>query len=192
MIALSLSSVSLTLGARSNFANLTWEIQHDQRIGLIGPNGAGKSSLFKLIIGEHAPELGGAVIKAKGVAVGYLPQDPDFDPASTALAVALSGNTRLIEVESQLAGIDSRLADPVVYNNPKALARTLEDQQRLLDEFAALGGEGYESRVRTTLLGLGLRETDFDKPIGVLSGGQKKLVGLARLMMAQPSVLLLD
>lgn len=192
MIALSLSSVSLTLGARSIFANLTWEIQHDQRIGLIGPNGAGKSSLFKLIIGEHVPELGGAVIKAKGVTVGYLPQDPDFDPASTALAVALSGNTRLIEVEAQLARIDSRLADPAVYNNPKALTRALEDQQRLLDEFAALGGEGYESRVRTTLLGLGLRETDFDKPIGALSGGQKKLVGLARLIMVQPSVLLLD
>jgi ATP-binding cassette subfamily F protein 3 len=192
VIAISLSSVSLTLGARSIFANLTWEIQHDQRIGLIGPNGAGKSSLFKLLIGEHAPELGGAVIKAKGVTVGYLPQDPDFDPASTALAVALSGNTRLIEVEAQLAGINSRLADPAVYNNPKALTRALEDQQRLLDEFGALGGEGYESRVRTTLLGLGLREPDFDKPIGALSGGQKKLVGLARLMMAKPSVLLLD
>lgn len=196
MIALSLSSVSLTLGARSIFANLTWEIQHDQRIGLIGPNGAGKSSLFKLIIGEHTPERtpdgSGMIVRAKGITVGYLPQDPDFDPASTALAVALSGNTRLIEVEAQLARIDSRLADPVVYNNPEALARAVEDQQRLLDEFAALGGEGYESRARTTLLGLGLRETDFDKPIGVLSGGQKKLVGLARLIMAQPSVLLLD
>ncbi len=196
MIAVGLSNVSLTLGARPIFANLTWEIQHHQRIGLIGPNGAGKSSLFKLIVGEHIPERtpegSGAIVKAKGVTVGYLPQDPDFDPASTALAVALSGNTRLIEVESQLARIDSRLADPAVYNSPKALARAVEDQQRLLDEFAALGGEGYESRARTTLLGLGLREPDFDKPIGVLSGGQKKLAGLAQLMMAKPSVLLLD
>ncbi|MBI3241528.1 MAG: ABC-F family ATP-binding cassette domain-containing protein [Chloroflexi bacterium] len=192
MIVLSLSNVSLTLGARPIFANLNWEIQHDQRIGLIGPNGTGKSSLFKLLVGEHTPERGGAITKAKGVTLGYLPQDPEFDPASTALAVALSGNARLIEVESQLARIDSRLADPAVYNNPKALTRTLEDQQKSLDEFAALGGEGYESRVRTTLLGLGLREADFDKPIGALSGGQKKLVGLARLMMAKPSVLLLD
>ena len=59
MIALSLSNVSLLLGARPIFLNLFWEIQDDQRIGLIGPNGAGKSSLFKLMVGEHVAEPGG-------------------------------------------------------------------------------------------------------------------------------------
>jgi len=102
MIAISLANVSLILGARPIFRNLTWEIQHDQRIGLIGPNGAGKSSLFKLITGEFTPEPGGAAVKAKGVTVGYLPQDPDFDPGLTALAVTLTGNARLAEVEAEL------------------------------------------------------------------------------------------
>lgn len=192
MISISLSDVSLVLGARPIFKNLFWEIQHDQRIGLIGPNGAGKSSLLKLITGEFTPEPGGAVVKAKGVTIGYLPQDPELDPDLTVLAAAMAGNARIAAVEAELAWIEARLSDPEVYNNPKALTRALADQQKYLDEFAALGGESYPQRVRETLIGLGLWEADFDKTLGALSGGQKKLVGLARLLLAQPSVLLLD
>ncbi len=192
MIAISLSNVSLVLGARPIFKNLFWEIQHDQRIGLIGPNGAGKSSLMKLITGEFTPEPGGAVVKAKGVTIGYLPQDPELDPDLTVLAAAMAGNARFAEVEAELARIEARLSDPNVYGNPKALTRALADQQKSLDEFQTLGGETYPQRVSETLIGLGLSEVDFDKPIRALSGGQKKLVGLARLLMAQPAVLLLD
>ena len=65
MISITVSNATLILGAHTIFRDLSWEIQHDQKIGLIGPNGAGKSSLFKLITGEHSPEKGGAVIKAK-------------------------------------------------------------------------------------------------------------------------------
>jgi ATP-binding cassette subfamily F protein 3 len=192
MIAISLSNVSLVLGARPIFKNLFWEIQHDQRIGLIGPNGAGKSSLMKLMTGEYTSEPGGAVVKAKGVTIGYLSQDPELDPDLTVLAAALAGNARFAEVEAELARIEARLSDPNVYGNPKALTRALADQQKSLDEFQTLGGETYPQRVSETLIGLGLSEVDFDKPIRALSGGQKKLVGLARLLMAQPAVLLLD
>jgi energy-coupling factor transporter ATP-binding protein EcfA2 len=97
MIATSLSNASLILGAHPIFKNLTWEIQHDQKIGLIGPNGAGKSSLFKLIIGEFSPEPGGGVVRAKGVTVGYLPQQPEFNPGQTAFEIALDGNPRVAD-----------------------------------------------------------------------------------------------
>ena len=91
MISITVSNATLVLGSHVIFRDLNWEIQHDQKIGLIGPNGAGKSSLFKLITGEHSPEKGGAVIRAKGVSVGYLPQHPEFPPEETALALALEG-----------------------------------------------------------------------------------------------------
>ncbi len=192
MISISLSNVSLVLGARTVFRDLYWEIQHDQRIGLIRPNGAGKSSLFKLITGEYVPEPGGAVVKATRVTVGYLPQDPELDPSLTVLAAALQGNARIAELEVEMTRLEHRLANPDVYNDPKALTRTLEAQQKYLDEFTALDGESYQARVRETLHGLGLTEADFDKSVSVLSGGQKKLVVLAQLLLAQPSVLLLD
>jgi ATP-binding cassette, subfamily F, member 3 len=192
MISITVSNATLILGSHVIFRDLNWEIQHDQKIGLIGPNGAGKSSLFKLIIGEHAPEKGGMVIRAKGVTVGYLPQHPEFEPEKTALTLALEGNPRLAEIENELRRVEIKLGDPAVYNNTKSLERVLDAQHKLLDEHESLGGLNYTSRVRELLRGLGLPESDFDKPIRALSGGQKKLIGLARLMLARPSVLLLD
>ena len=192
MISISVSNATLILGAHTIFRDLSWEVQHDQKIGLIGPNGAGKSSLLKLITGEHSPEKGGAVIKARGVTLGYLPQHPEFDPDRTAISLALEGNPRVAEVDSELARLEAKLGDPDVYNDPKALERTLDAQHILLEEFEALGGQNYDSRVRELLRGLGLPQTAFDKPIRALSGGQKKLIGLARLLLAKPSVLLLD
>ncbi len=192
MIAISLANVTLILGARPIFRELSWEIQDDQRIGFIGPNGAGKSSLLKLVVGEHTPEPGGSLVRARGVTVGYLAQEPALDPADTAFAAALAGNPRVAELEAEMARLEGRLAEPAVYNDERALARTLEHQQRCLDEFMALGGEQYEGRVRELLRGLGLAEGDWHMPLGVLSGGQKKLVGLARLLLARPAVLLLD
>jgi ATP-binding cassette subfamily F protein 3 len=192
MISITVSNATLILGAHTIFRDLNWEIQHDQKIGLIGPNGAGKSSLLKLITGEHTPEKGGAIVKAKGVTIGYLPQHPELDPEKTALALALEGNPRVAAVEAELEHIESKLGDPRVYNDARALERTLDAQQKLLEEYEALGGMNYASRVRELLRGLGLPESDFEKPIRVLSGGQKKLIGLARLLLMRPSVLLLD
>jgi len=192
MILITVSNVALILGARTIFRDLSWEIQHDQKIGLIGPNGAGKSSLFKLIIGEHTPEKGGTVIRAKGVTVGYLPQHPEFDPERTAISLALEGNPRVAEIDAELKRIEKKLGEPEVYEDAKKLERTLDSQHKLLEEFESLGGVNYESRVRELLRGLGLPESDFEKPVRALSGGQKKLIGLAQLLLARPSVLLLD
>jgi ATP-binding cassette subfamily F protein 3 len=192
MISIQLNQIDLVLGARRIFSGLSWEIQHDQRIGLIGPNGAGKSSLFKLITGEYTAEKGGSITRARGVTVGYLPQQPEFDPQRQAYELALEGNPRVAEIEALLEEIESALGDPAVYGDHRKLDSAMERQRRLLEEFAALDGETYPQRVRDLLLNLGLPESDLDKPVGVLSGGQKKLVGLARLILSRPDVLLLD
>ena len=192
MISIAVANATLILGSHVIFRDLNWEIQHDQKIGLIGPNGAGKSSLFKLIIGEHSPEKGGTVIKAKGVSVGYLPHHPEFELEKSALTLALEGNPRVSEIENELHRVENKLSDPEVYNNAKSLERVLDAQHKLLEEYESLGGLNYTSRVRELLRGLGLPESDFEKPIQALSGGQKKLIGLARLMLARPAVLLLD
>jgi ATP-binding cassette subfamily F protein 3 len=192
MLSISLSHVHLILGARTICKDLTWEIQHDQKIGLVGPNGAGKSSLLKLIIGEFTAEPGGAVTRAKGVTVGYLPQQPEFPADAIALDLALDGIPRMAEIERELPDIEDKLSRPEVYNNSKELSRVLAIQHQLLEEFDSHGGDNYPARVRDLLRGLGLPESDFHKPISVLSGGQKKLIGLARLLLSRPSVILLD
>jgi ATP-binding cassette, subfamily F, member 3 len=192
MIQIQLSNITLVLGAKRIFENLNWEIQHGQRIGLIGANGAGKSSLFKLIEGEYAPELGGSITRARLVTTGYLPQQPELDLTLTALDSAMQGNPRVPQVHAELEHVEKSLGDPEVYGNEKKLQRALERQHELVEEYHSLGGDSYPARVRDLLLGLGLAESELTKPLSVLSGGQKKLVGLARLLLVHPDVLLLD
>ena len=192
MISISLSNLTLILGAKTLFHDLSWEIQHDQKIGLVGPNGAGKSSLFKLIIGEFTAEPGGGIARTRGVTIGYMPQQPEFEPSAEAYQLALDGNPRVNELERELENIESRLGDPSVYDDEKALTRALELHDKTLVEYESLGGASYPEHVRDLLRGLGLPEAEFAKPIGVLSGGQKKLICLARLLLLNPDVLLLD
>ncbi len=192
MIALQLNNLSLVLGARTLFDGLNFEVQEDARIGLIGANGVGKSSLFKVITGEYVPEAGGSVTRSRGVRIGYLAQEPILDPEQTARALALAGSERMAEVQAALQKVEASLGEEAIYSNEKKLTQALEQQQRLLEEYQALGGDQYPQRVQALLTGLGLPEADLDKPMRVLSGGQKKLVGLARLLLSQPEILLLD
>jgi len=192
MIQIQLSNVTLILGAKHIFENLNWEIKQGQKIGLIGPNGAGKSSLFKLIIDEYSAELGGMVTRARQIRTGYLPQQPELDLSLTAFEAALDGNPRVAETKSELELVEASLGDPQVYGDERKLQKALDRQQMLLDEYLSYGGDGYPERVRELLVGLGMAEGDLSKPLSVLSGGQKKLVGLARLLLIRPDVLLLD
>src|SRR5690349_17788604 len=192
MIQLQLANITLVLGARRIFENLNWEIQRGQKIGLIGPNGVGKSSLFKLIEGEHSPELGGMVTRARLITTGYLSQQPELDLSLTAFEAAMAGNPRVAEVHAQLEVVESSLGNPDIYGDEKKLQRALEHQSKLIEEYHELGGDSYPGHVRSILLGLGLAESELNKPLSVLSGGQKKLVGLARLLLVNPDILLLD
>jgi ATP-binding cassette, subfamily F, member 3 len=191
MLAVNLNNLKLDLFARHILTKVDWEIHDDRCVGLIGANGAGKSSLLKLIAGELQPD-GGSITRAKGLTIGYLQQDPALDPDKTALEEALSASVELHAIEAELRQIENRLGQPDVYGNERALTRTLEMQQRLLERYEELGGLNYEKRVRDTLRGLGLDEVDFNNKVANLSGGQKKLVGLAKLLITQPHLLLLD
>ncbi len=192
MVQIQLANITLVLGAKRIFENLNWEIQRGQKIGLIGANGAGKSSLFKMIEGEYSPEMGGSITRARGITTGYLTQHPEFDLTLTALQLALAGNPRVNEVYAELERVENSLGDPEVYGNEKKLQRALELQHKLVEEYNGLGGDSYPARVRELLLGLGLASSELTKPVSVLSGGQKKLIGLARLLVLRPDILLLD
>jgi ATP-binding cassette subfamily F protein 3 len=191
MIAVNLDRVTVTYVSVPIFENLSWEIHDDRVVGLIGPNGCGKSTLLKLIAGELTSDTGFTVRK-KGLTIGYLHQDPRLEPGHTVWQETLAASTELVRVEEELARVEDQLGDPAVYADEVALARVLDRQALLLDEFERLGGPTYESRARSTLHHLGFSESDLDLPVDVLSGGQKKLVGLAKLLVIQPDMLLLD
>jgi len=191
MIAVTLDKITYTYVSIPIVADLSWDIHDDHVVGLIGPNGSGKSTLLRLIAGELTPDSG-FLIRKKGLSIGYLHQDVQLTPGHTLLQEVMTASIQLQRVEDELKQIEDQLADPVVYGNDSTLSRTLARQEKLLGEFTALGGPGFEGRVRTTLRGLGFTAADFDLPVEVLSGGQRKLAGLARLLILQPDLLLLD
>ncbi len=191
MIAANLDQVTVTYLLDPVFENLSWEIHDDRVVGLVGPNGSGKSTLLRLIAGELHSESG-FLNRKKGLTTGYLRQDPRLEPGQTVWQQALAASAELARVEAALKRVEASLGDPAVYGDEKKLQRAVERQERLLDEFVRLGGPGYEGRVRSTLLSLGFGETDLELTVEALSGGQKKLAGLARLLITQPDLLLLD
>ncbi len=160
-------------------------------VGLVGPNGSGKSTLLHLINGTLS-SLSGFTNRSKGLTIGVLHQEPQLTPSNTVLSETLLASAELAQVEIELAQIEEKLGNPAVYGDEKKLGRALDQQARLLDRFEALGGPNYQNRVRSTLIGLGFKAGDFDLAIEVLSGGQKKLIGLAKLMITSPDLLLLD
>ncbi len=191
MINLRLDNLTFSHPAGLVLENINWAIQHGQKIGLVGPNGAGKSTLLKLLTGELIPD-DGFVFRAKGVTVGYLPQEIQADPQKSVLVDALTASQRVAELEAQLQTVETSLANPTIYNDETALTQTLERQATLLDAYEEAGGLSYEKTVKATLRQLGFADEEFELPTHILSGGQKKMLALAKLVVNQPSVLLLD
>ena len=191
MIAVNVDHATFRYISDPVFTDLSWEIHDDRCVGLIGANGCGKSTLLSLIAGDQEADEG-FVVRRKGLTIGCLHQEPELNLGHTVWEEAFSASSELARVECSLEQVVISLADPVVFSDEVALTRALDRQERLLQEFERLGGANYEGRVRSTLRSLGFADTDFALPVDALSGGQKKLVGLAKLLIVQPDVLLLD
>jgi ATP-binding cassette, subfamily F, member 3 len=189
-ILIHLDRVSYHHGAELILQEISWEIQRGQRIGLVGPNGAGKSTLLRLISGELQPDQGRII---RHIArIGYLPQDPTFAPGSTVWEVLMGTHAELHKVEQRMRTLEERMGDPVVIDDPDAFEKVLAQHARALELFEQLGGYRYESLCRQALQTVGFEERDHTLCVNVLSGGQKKMLGLAQLLAIRCELLLLD
>jgi ATP-binding cassette subfamily F protein 3 len=178
-------------GSQPVLEDVTWEIEPNQKIGLVGPNGAGKSTLMRLIAGQIQAESG-TVTRQRGLHVGYLAQDPDLDPQQSVWQEVFAAAHALAAVRGRLQRLEAQMGERDVYEDADALQRVLDAHVKAESEFAQLGGYQYESRVRQVLAALGFAQTEWELPVHALSGGEKKLVGLAKLLVTDQDLLLLD
>lgn len=191
MIILNVADITKYYGGQLVLDELSWSLKKDEKIGLVGPNGAGKSTLFRLIAGVDTPDEG-TIYRFPGLSIGYLAQTPRLDPDNTVIAEALSASEEVAELEAEMRRLEQRMGNPRIYSDPRKLQRTIDMHEETVEAFEKAGGLNYRSRVKSTLRGLGFSDADFDLSIRNLSGGQKKLVGLAKVLVQQPDLMLLD
>lgn len=191
MQILQVNNITVNFAGTDLFRDLSWAIGDRDRIALVGPNGAGKSTLFKVLLGEVEPDRG-HITAQRGVRIGHLPQDIELQPEMTLIDTALVKPPELAQAESKLSAIEAKLADPTVYGDESLLAQTLAELEAELLRFERMNGNRHASHVRELLAMLGFTAEDYQLPTAALSGGQKKLVALARLAVSAPDILLLD
>lgn len=159
------------------FKNLTFGIQQGQRVALVGVNGAGKSTLLKLLAERFKPTEG-KVVKAKDIKFGYLEQDPQFDGAATISDFIFSLNNRQQQVIREYEEL-------LEQDNPD-----IDLVNKLTEEISSLDAWEYEHNIKTILGRLGI--SNLHQNISTLSGGQKKRLSLAKLLIDEPDVYVLD
>ncbi len=188
MALLALRGAAKSFGSRLVLDGLDFDIEPGARVGVIGPNGGGKSTMLRIIAGLETPDAG-ELTQRRGLVVGFVSQQPEGDDRN-ALEIARAARPDLDRLERELADVESRLGSS--YDNLAKLSRLLARQEELVERWTAAGGPGFDGRARALLLEVGLDDDDLAKPTRVLSGGQRKLVGLAVALLQDPDVLLLD
>ena len=159
------------------FKNLTIGINRGQRVALVGVNGAGKSTLLKLMSGKFAPTEG-KIVQARDLRVGYLEQDPSFDKAYTISDYIFHSDN----IQQQLI----RQYEELLENDPDN-AKAID---KITEELSNTNAWEYEYKIKTILGRLDIHH--LGQSINTLSGGQKKRLALAKLLIEEPDVYLLD
>lgn len=188
MSILTASNLSQSFGAFDLFKGISVAIANDSKIGLVGPNGIGKTSLL-LMLSRQAPPSGGAVHWARGIRLGYLPQE-------AAQAFAGQHNTvyeEMLTLFADLRAEEARLRQMEIAMETGDFADALfESYSRAQEQFELSGGYDYEVRIKQVLTGLGFKADSYGLPLDHLSGGQKTRLLLARLLLEKPDLLILD
>lgn len=181
-----INAYDLTFGFLDStlFSSATFDVEENDRVGLIGANGTGKTTLFKLICGEYEPNSG-SLFLSKNTKTGFAEQFACADSDKTVYDELMTVYAPLFRIESELEALHSEIErDP----SPELI----EEQSTLTEKFQSDGGLTFRSMGRSTLIGLGFSESDFNKSVRDLSGGQRTKLSLGKLLLSDANLILLD
>lgn len=187
---IAIDNLTVSFGGWTLFDEISFLVNPKDRIGLVGKNGAGKTTLLRIITGEQQA-TSGAVTRNSDCTIGYLPQQMKVADTTTLIDETAKAFAEVLAIEAEIESITTALAERDDYESAE-----YEQLMHRLDEcnnrYHILGGDSREADIEKTLLGLGFRREDFNRPTSQFSGGWRMRIELAKLLLRRPSVFLLD
>ena len=185
MTLLRVSNITKTFAGVPVLQDVSWQIEAGRKIGLVGVNGSGKSTLLNLLSGVMSADRG-AIETARQVRLGYLTQEMAAEGDRTLYDEVREAFRPLLDMQAEMTRLETRMAQH------QASDADLQRYGALMEEFNARQGYAIRARVEATLSGLGFRPEELQTPVRHLSGGQKNIAALARVLLQEPDLLLLD
>ena len=184
---LSVSNISIHFGEKEVLKDVSFHINEHEKVALIGNNGAGKTTLFHIIQKELTPDEGVISIK-KDATVGYVAQVQNYTDDHTIMDELLSAKQDVIDMEERIRSME----DEMKTLSGDALDKLMQRYHETLHVFDLAGGYTYKSDILGILRGLNFPESDYDKSVLKLSGGERTRLSLGRILLTAPDLILLD
>lgn len=169
-------------------ADVTFQVREGDKIGLVGPNGCGKTTLLNILTGREETEKG-SIERLGEASIGYLEQRPKTDSHATLIEAARTALAPLFAAQKEAEEIAVQMGEVVDAAERDRLARRYD---KLHEELMRKDAYNVDHRVERILHGVGFRDEDFEKDVATLSGGELNRLGLAKLLLEEPDVMLLD
>ena len=187
---ISLDNLSISYGGWTLFDGISFMINPKDRIGLVGKNGAGKTTLLRVITGEQQPTEGAVTINGE-CTIGYLPQQMRVADTTSLVAETAKAFEEVLRIEANIERLTAEIASRTDYESDE-YADLIHRLNEANDRYHILGGDTRDADIERTLLGLGFKRTDFERPTREFSGGWRMRIELAKLLLRRPSIFLLD
>src|SRR6267143_1083701 len=187
MPLLRVDRLAVVYGATEVLTDLSFQVEPRQRLGIVGANGSGKSSLLKAISGEITPTRGSLTL-APRAKTAYLAQEIEAGPHESVYEDALHSRPDIMGLRSRLSELETAMTG----GHRAELTALVENYGDVQHEYERLDGYAYDNKVAEVLHGVGLTEADQALPPSALSGGQRRRLALARLLLQEADLLLLD
>lgn len=187
---ISVESLKVEFGVKPLFTGASFVINERDRIALVGKNGAGKSTMLKILCGMQKPTEG-VVAVPNGCTIGYLPQVMILQDDTSVKEEAQKAFADIRKMAERIDEMNRQLAERTDYESEE-YAELVERFTSEHDRYMMMGADNYEAEIERTLVGLGFKRTDFDRPTSEFSGGWRMRIELAKILLSKPDVLLLD